>query len=492
MTDGERVMPEPMLVGRNADKLEALAEPHGGLRWTTDLDAALANPRQLRSTSTRRRRDRAPTLLEQGDRRRQAHLLREADRHRPRRRRCDLPRCAKKAGVKHGVVQDKLWLPGLLKLQDAARLGLLRPHPLGARRVRLLGVRGRLAAGAAAVVELPQGRRRRHHHRHALPLALRARQPVRQREGGVVPRRHAHPERVDEAGKPLRGTADDAAYATFELEGGIIAHFNSSWCDARAPRRPADASRSTARTGSAVAGLRDCWIQPHAATPQAGLESRHEADHRLLRQLAEGAGQHASRQRASRPSGSCSCATSSKDEPFRWSLLEGAKGVQLAELGLRELGRTALGSTFRRSTTERRPHVDHRAACPPPTARSPPTRCPTQRLAAIAAHATAGIASRSPPRTSSPIRAPTSIPWLAGGDRLGRDARLSPLPVGLGPRRRRGDGHRAARHGARLADVAGADPPLGRRAARRARAPSCSPAPAPIISTRPRRAPSTT
>ena len=86
---------------------------------------------------------------------------------------------ARPRACKHGVVQDKLWLPGLLKLKMLRRQRLLRPHPVGARRVRLLGVRRRLAAGAAAVVELPQGGRRRHHRRHAVPLALRARQPVR-------------------------------------------------------------------------------------------------------------------------------------------------------------------------------------------------------------------------------------------------------------------------------------------------------------------------
>ena len=94
---------------------------------------------------------------------------------------------AEKAGVKHGVVQDKLWLPGMLKLQDPDGPGLLRPHLQRARRIRLLGLRRRHGAHPAALVELPQGRRRRHHHRHALPLALRARQPLRTGEGRLLP-----------------------------------------------------------------------------------------------------------------------------------------------------------------------------------------------------------------------------------------------------------------------------------------------------------------
>ena len=89
--------------------------------------------------------------------------------------------------------------------QDADRLRLLRPHPLGARRVRLLGVRGRLAAGAAPVLELPQEGRRRHHPRHALPLALRARQPVRRGRERLLPRRHPHPQALGRERQAVQG-----------------------------------------------------------------------------------------------------------------------------------------------------------------------------------------------------------------------------------------------------------------------------------------------
>ena len=157
-----------------------------------------------------------PQLIDAGDRRRQAHLQRKAggaDRGAgaralrvPRRRRSQARRRAGQALA-----------AGPAEAQDARRLRLLRPHPVGARRVRLLGVRRRLAAGAAPVVELPQGRRRRHHRRHALPLALRARQSVRRGEERLVPRRDAHPEALGRERQALRGTADDAAYATFEL-----------------------------------------------------------------------------------------------------------------------------------------------------------------------------------------------------------------------------------------------------------------------------------
>ena len=90
-------------------------------------------------------------LLVAGDRRRQAHLFREADLRRPRGSRSALAQeGARLRRSSTASVQDKLFLPGLLKLAMLIDVGLLRPHPLGARRVRLLGVRGRLAAGRSA------------------------------------------------------------------------------------------------------------------------------------------------------------------------------------------------------------------------------------------------------------------------------------------------------------------------------------------------------
>ena len=109
-------------------------------------------------------------------------------------------------GIKHGVVQDKLYLPGLHKLKRLIDGGLLRPHPVGARRVRLLGLRGRLAARPAAELELPRRGRRRHRRGHVPALELRAGEPVRPGRVGLRARRHAHPDRAsDEAGHAYAG-----------------------------------------------------------------------------------------------------------------------------------------------------------------------------------------------------------------------------------------------------------------------------------------------
>ena len=193
LPNGDRVMPDPILVGRNAEKIAALGKQYGIARTTTDLAAALKNPNDtifFDAATTQMRADLVTQAIEAGK-----HIYCEKPVADSLDKAVALAKLAKQKGIKNGVVQDKLFLPGLRKiamLRDAGFFGRMLSR---ARRVRLLGVRGRLGpAGAAPELELQEGRRRRHHPRYAVPLALRARQPVRQRAGGELPRRDAHPE----------------------------------------------------------------------------------------------------------------------------------------------------------------------------------------------------------------------------------------------------------------------------------------------------------
>ena len=158
--------------------------------------------------------------------------------------------------------------------QDAARGRLLRPHLRGARRVRLLGVRGRLGpAGAAAELELQESRRRRHHPRHAVPLALRARQPVRRRAGGELPRRDAHPEPRRRERQDLSGRHRRCRLRDLPARGRRGRAHQLLVGDAVAARRPRDVpGRRHARLGGRRAdALRDAVAREHAAP---GVESR--------------------------------------------------------------------------------------------------------------------------------------------------------------------------------------------------------------------------
>ena len=304
------MMPDPILVGRDADKVERSRKRFNVARWTTDLDKALADKSDSIFFDAATTQARA-VAADQGDQRRQARLLREADR-RPistRRSRCSGSPTAR--GVKHGTVQDKLFLPGLKKLAFLRDSGFFGRITLGARRIRLLGVRGRLAGGAAAVVELPQRGRRRHHPRHGLPLALRARQSVRRGRERELPRHDAtFPSAGTRRAAKYKATADDSAYATFRLKGGVIAHINMSWVT-RVYRDDLVTFQVDGTLGSAVAGL------PNASSRRARRRrGRCGIPTRSGRTISMPTGRSCRRTppttTASRSSGRCSSATSAR------------------------------------------------------------------------------------------------------------------------------------------------------------------------------------
>ncbi len=330
LKDGTRLMPDPLLVGRNAEKLQQLASAHAIERFTTDLDAALEGEDEIffDATSTLLR----PSLLKRAIaagkhvycEKPVAATLVEAK---------SLYAAAKKARVKHGVVQDKLWLPGLRKLAKLRDEGFFG---------RILSVRGEFGYW---VFEGDRG--------NGKFAAQRPSWNYRAKDGGgiildmlchwryvldnlfgevkaVSCRGATHiPWRWDEKGKKYRATADDAAYATLELAGGVIAHFNSSWT-VRVRRDDLLTLQVDGTEGSAVAGLRRCLTQSYKDTPRpvwnpdipqpidfyAGwqevpggdFDNAFKAQWELFLRHVAGEG------------------------PFRWNLLEGAKGVQLAEL----------------------------------------------------------------------------------------------------------------------------------------------------------------
>ncbi len=330
LSETETIMPRPLLLGRNAAKLEALSHEFGGLPYSTDLDAALSDPQYsiyFDAQTTDRRAAAVRKAVAAGK-----HIYCEKPIAENLETALDLYHTAQKAGVKHGVVQDKLWLPGLMKLQTLKQLGFFE---------RLLSVRGEFGywvfEGDIVPAQRPSWNYRKEdgggiiidmlcHWRYVLDNLFGAVKSV-----SCLGAIHV-PQRWDEQGKPYKCTADDSAYATFELEGGVIAHFNSSWC-VRVRRDDLLALQVDGTKGSAVAGLRDCWVQHYGSTPrptwnpdipqpidffegwqkvpdQTNYENAFKAEWELfLRHVV-------------------------KNEPFRWTLLEGAKGVQLAEAGL--------------------------------------------------------------------------------------------------------------------------------------------------------------
>ena len=329
--NGDRVMPDPILVGRNEEKLAQLAAAHGIARWTTKLDAALRNPEDTLFF------DAATTKL-------RAKLLHKAvaagkDIY------CEKPiaenlkdalavaRAAGKAGVRHGVVQDKLFLPGLLKLKTLIDAGFFG---------RIISVRGEFGywvfEGDWQSAQRPSWNYRKKdgggiildmlcHWRYVLDNLFGDVKSV-----SCLGATHS-PRRWDENGKAYKVDVDDSAYATFELAGGVIAHINSSWCT-RVRRDDLVTFHVDGTHGSAVAGLQKCWSQARVNTPRPVWNPDVAQPIRFFETWSE-VPDHMSYDNGFKSEWEMFIRHLFEGAPFKWTLLEGAKGVQLAEAGLR-------------------------------------------------------------------------------------------------------------------------------------------------------------
>jgi len=328
LDDGSVIVPDPLLVGRNPNKLQAICHQTGIHSWTTDLNSALENVDYsvyFDSQTTSRRFECVSRAIQAGK-----HVYCEKPVAVNTSEALELVRLAREAGVMHGVVQDKLWLPGIEKLKVLIRKGFFG---------EILAVRGEFGywvfEGDTVPAQRPSWNYRKEegggiiadmfpHWRYLLDHLFGGVEAVTATGATHVRRRW------DERGQPYQATAEDAVYATFRLAGGAVAHFNSSWA-VRVRRDDLLTIHVDGMLGSAVAGLRDCWIQPYAATPRPvwnpdipsplsyfdSWQKLPDQDYPnafraqwelFLRHLVSGT-------------------------LFPWDLLEGAKGVQLAEKG---------------------------------------------------------------------------------------------------------------------------------------------------------------
>lgn len=330
LANGDIIMPDPILVGRNEEKLRNLAEQHDIPRWSTDFDACLSDPHNsiyFDSQTTVRRAEAIRKAIKAGK-----HIYCEKPTATSLEESLELARLAYEANVKNGVVQDKLFLPGLLKLKRLIDSGFFG---------RILSVRMEFGywvfEGDWQVAQRPSWNYRK------------------EDGGGIIVDMFAHwryvldnlfgkvkalsclgathiPERIDEQGNRYVCTADDAAYATFELEGGIIVQINSSWT-VRVNREDLLTIQVDGTEGSAVAGLRDCKVQHRVNTPKPVWNPDIENPFNFQEQW-QTVPDNQVFDNGFKAQWELFLKHVVADEPFPWNLLEGAKGTQLAELGL--------------------------------------------------------------------------------------------------------------------------------------------------------------
>ena len=330
LSDSEVIMPDPVLVGRSEEKLKALAARTGVSRVSTNLDAELANPANqiyFDATLTGQRPIGVRKAIAA-----KKHIYCEKPTATPPAEALALAKEVTAAGLKNGVVQDKLWLPGLVKLKWLIDTGFFG---------KILSVRGEFGywvfTGEHEKLQRPSWNYRKEDDGGIIVDMLCHWQYVIQNLFGEVKSltclgaTHI-PTRWDEAGKPYKCTADDSAYATFELANGVICHFNSSW-DVRVDRDDLLTLQVDGTHGSAVAGLRDCKAQSLAATPRCiwnpDVDSPIKYKDGWVRVPDQGAYDN-----AFKIEWELFLKHVVQGGEFRWSLHEGAKGVQLAELGL--------------------------------------------------------------------------------------------------------------------------------------------------------------
>lgn len=331
LSNGDRLIPNIHLVGRNAEKIKALALQFGIENYGCDLGEALANPYNqifFDAASTGLR----PTLLRQAIDAGKA-IYCEKPIAEDLETAIEIAKFAKQKGAKNGVVHDKLDLPGIRKLRRLRDSGFFG---------EILSVRGefgywvfegdlqpcqrpswnyKVSEGGGIVTDMLC------HWRYLLDNTIA---PVR----AVSCTTATHiKKRWDERGDPYEADADDAAYTIFELEGGIIANFNSSWCT-RVHRDDLVTIQVDGTLGSAVAGLHKCVSQHRSNTPAPVWNPDEPSQHDFFGDW-ENVPDNKELDNAFKVQWEQFLLHVAEDAPWTYSLVEGVKGVQLAELALK-------------------------------------------------------------------------------------------------------------------------------------------------------------
>lgn len=330
LSNGDRLLPDPILVGRNEEKLAKLARENSVERYSTDFKAALAddyNQIYFDSQTTNRREASIKQAIEAGK-----HIYCEKPTATSLEGSLELARLARENGVKNGVVQDKLFLPGLLKLKhliDSDYFGEILSVKLDFgywvfegdwQEAQRPSWNYRAEDGGGIIVDMFA------HWRYVIDHLFGEIDSLTCLGATHIPYR------VDEEGNHYKATADDAAYAIFALKNGIVVQANSSWTT-RVDRDDLVTFQVDGTLGSAVAGLRDCKVQHRVTTPKPvwNPDIPNAID---FRSQWETLPENRTYDNGFKIQWELFLKHIEEDTVFPWDLLEGAKGTQLSDLGL--------------------------------------------------------------------------------------------------------------------------------------------------------------
>ncbi len=337
LSNGETIMPDPILIGRDESKLKRLCALTGITNMSTNLEDALKSSHYsiyFDAQTTGRRADAVKAAIKAGK-----HIYCEKPVAVSTESALELYKLATEAGLKNGVVQDKLWLPGIVKIKRLIQQGFFG---------EILSVRGEFGYWVFEGDNIPAQRPSWNYRKED--------------DGGIIVDMLCHwryvlddvfgnvkavsclgathiPTRVDENGNTYQCTADDSAYATFELDNGVIAHFNSSWT-VRVRRDDLLTLQVDGTKGSAVAGLRECYIQHYGNTPKPVWNPDIAQPIDFFGGWSKVPEQEV-HDNAFKVQWELFLKHVVNDEPFPWNLKAGAKGVQLAEKGLESWAKRA-------------------------------------------------------------------------------------------------------------------------------------------------------
>jgi len=330
LADGTTICPEPILVGRREDRLREIAERHDLKRWSTKLDEVLSDPLVDVYFDAQVTSAREPSLA------RAIAAGKHVYAEKPVAGSLDgavrLARAAREAGITHGVVQDKLFLPGMIKLRRLITSGFFG---------RILSARLEFGywvfEGDGIAAQRPSWNYRKEdgggivldmfpHWQYLLEDLFGSITALYARHAVHVPRRW------DESGRPYEVTAEDAAYALLEFEGGVLASVNSSWA-VRVNRRELVEMQVDGTHGSAVAGLRSCAVQHRVSTPMPVWNPDQPDPIDYLAQWTDVPDNEVFGN-GFKVQWELFLKAAAEGRPFPWDLAEGAKGVQLACLAL--------------------------------------------------------------------------------------------------------------------------------------------------------------